>query len=107
MARAALLVAAALAARGAAAPACGAPLPEANDRVAVVVRGESFRGLNNGAFIQEPGLDTHALRAAIICTPSSREIQRSLAKNHVDLLVKPLERRGVAVRAGTKRRGAF
>jgi len=76
---------------------CDELLPESSDAVALVVRGESFRGLNAGAFVQLEGYDTHALRSAIICTESSWEIQRALARNQVALLVEPLERRGVRV----------
>lgn len=77
-------------------PAAAAPAPP---RVAVVFRGEVFRGLNFDFHFSRDAADrrTDALRRKLPCLNSSYALQRALARNQVRMLLEPLEARGVAV----------
>lgn len=72
------------------------PMP---NRVALVLRGETFRGLNFDFHFSRDAADrrTDNLRRRLPCLNSSYALQRALAKNHVEQIVEPLERRGLAV----------
>lgn len=74
-------------------------LTESSDAVALILRGEAFRGFTLGLYVEDPDaeVDTSTLRRGIVCAPSARAAQRALAKNHVARLIEPLEARGVRV----------
>ncbi|KAH8046266.1 hypothetical protein JL722_13738 [Aureococcus anophagefferens] len=58
-------------------------------RVALVVRGESFRGIHM--------MMPKDVKRDAVCLPSSHAIQRAESENHVANLIEPLERAGVKV----------
>ena len=58
-------------------------------RVALVLRGESFRGIHM--------MMPKDVKRDAVCLPSSHAIQRAESENHVANLIEPLERAGVRV----------
>jgi hypothetical protein len=58
-------------------------------RVALLLRGESFRGLHMGL--------TSDLKRDVVCLPASYDVQKACAENIVEHVIEALEKQGVAV----------
>ncbi|KAH8077163.1 GTP binding protein [Aureococcus anophagefferens] len=64
--------------------------PENDERrVALLLRGESFRGLHMGL--------TSDLKRDVVCLPASYDVQKACAENIVEHVIEALEKQGVAV----------
>ncbi|KAK3277026.1 hypothetical protein CYMTET_14941 [Cymbomonas tetramitiformis] len=66
------------------------PQPNLENAVALVIRGESFRGFNLA-------IPDNLVKRAITCRPNAYPVQRALARLHVKHIVEPLEARGIRV----------
>lgn len=66
------------------------PQPNLENAVALVLRGESFRGFNLG-------IPDNFVKRAITCLPHAYPVQRALARLHVKHIIEPLEARGIRV----------
>ncbi|KAH8053062.1 hypothetical protein JL722_9727 [Aureococcus anophagefferens] len=70
-----------------------------DDVVALVVRGEAFRGATYDVeVLEDVGVATAELRRGLVCAPHSLELQRATAAAVMDTIVTPLTDRGVDVK---------
>ena len=68
-------------------------------RILLVLRGEAFRGLHHGVEVLDEGVSvrTAELRRGLVCTPHSFKLQEAVSKAQMERIVKPLEKRDMAV----------
>ena len=79
-----------------------------DDVVALVVRGEAFRGATYDVeVLEDVGVSTAELRRGLVCAPHSLELQRATAAAVMDTIVAPLTDRGVDVRIFLASYGCF
>ena len=75
------------------------PAAPTDDRIALILRGEAFRGLHEAVDVDEAraNVETRVLRRGLVCAPHSRAWQRAISKAHVARIVEPLEANGLTV----------